>query len=402
MTTISAVPSDMACEVFPGLVGARPSASPAVAPPRHILHVINGEHYSGAERVQDLLAEQLPACGFEVTLACIKPGKFPQARRYQQAPLHQVPMRSKIDLRVVMRLAGIVRSAHSVLIHAHTPRSALVARMASILTRVPMVYHVHSPVKRDTTHAWRNRVNQWTEAISLAGSPTLITVSESLRQHMLAAGYPAARTHCVPNGVPAPAISRDDRPPTTPWVLGTVALFRPRKGLEVLLDAVAQLARADLPVRLLAVGAFETREYEQQIQQHVVARNLQDRIEWTGFTTDVAKQLTRMDLLALPSLFGEGLPMVVLEAMAAGVPVVASRVEGVPEAIEDGVSGCIVEPGSASDLADGIARVVRGEINWTQLRRRALARHGECFSDRIMASRTADIYRHVLAGRAPL
>ena len=75
-----------------------------------------------------------------------------------------------------------------------------------------------------------------------------------------------------------------------------------------------------------------------------------DAIEWTGFTQNIAAELRVMDLFVLPSLFGEGLPMVVLEAMAAGLPVVASRVEGVPEAIRHREEGLLVEPASVSPI----------------------------------------------------
>ena len=84
---------------------------------------------------------------------------------------------------------------------------------------------------------------------------------------------------------------------------------------------------------------------------------LDDAIEWTGFTSDVRSQLARMDLFVLPSLFGEGLPMVVLEAMAAGVPIVGTRVEGVPEAIRDGEDGLLAEPSDPIDLARVLAGV---------------------------------------------
>jgi glycosyltransferase involved in cell wall biosynthesis len=103
-----------------------------------------------------------------------------------------------------------------------------------------------------------------------------------------------------------------------------------------------------------------------------------------------------MDLFVLPSLFGEGLPMVVLEAMAAGVPVVATRVEGVPEAIEHGVSGLVADPSSSDDLARCLACLIRGEFQWHELRRNALQRHATRFSDRVMAAGVADVYRRVL------
>ncbi len=119
-------------------------------------------------------------------------------------------------------------------------------------------------------------------------------------------------------------------------------------------------------------------------------------ITWTGFTRDVAQQLRQMDLLVLPSLFGEGLPMVVLEAMAAGVPVVATRDAGIPEAIRHGRDGVLVAPGDAEELARAIADVVGVRYDWSSLRASAFARHARHFSDRAMAAGVAAVYRELL------
>jgi glycosyltransferase involved in cell wall biosynthesis len=110
----------------------------------------------------------------------------------------------------------------------------------------------------------------------------------------------------------------------------------------------------------------------------------------------VDAELAQMDLFVLPSLFGEGLPLVVLEAMAAGVPVVASRVEGTPEAIRDGRDGLICQPGDPHDLAAALKRVIGGQVDWHALRASALQRHAECFSDLGMAAGVASVYRRVL------
>jgi len=179
--------------------------------------------------------------------------------------------------------------------------------------------------------------------------------------------------------------------------LGTMALFRPRKGMEVLLEALAQLRAQGLPVRLRAVGGFETPEYERQLKSLCGRLGLDDVVDWVGFVRHVDRELARMDLFVLPSLFGEGLPMVILEAMAAGVPVVATRVEGAPEAIREGRDGELAEPDNARSLAGAIARVVRGESDWASLRASALARHAEGFSDRKMAEGVAEVYDRVLS-----
>ncbi len=379
---------------------ARPQQSPRTETVR-VLHVINGEHYSGAERVQDLLAGRLPELGFEVGLACVKPDQFPRVCDTLDAPLYRVPMHSRFDLRSVGRLVRIIREEGYRLLHAHTPRTLLVAALASLWTGVPLVYHVHSPTSRDSTRRWRNRVNALVEWFGLLVASAVIVVSNSLAGHVRRLGFSGRKVSVVPNGVPCraprpvrPAVRRE-------WTLGTVALFRPRKGVEILLEALAKLRSQGLPARLRAVGGFETPDYEDRVKLLAGQLGLADAVDWIGFTQHVDRELSRIDLFVLPSLFGEGLPMVVLEAMAAGVPVVATRVEGIPEAIRDGRDGVLAEPADPDALARAIARVVRGEADWLSLRDHALKRHAEGFSDRSMAAGVAAVYRRVLRASLP-
>ncbi len=124
-----------------------------------VLHLINGEFYAGAERVQDLLALHLPQFGYECGFACLKPVAFPEMRRAQTAPLHLLPMASRVDLSQVWRIARLLKRDGYRLLHTHTARTALMGRWAATLARVPMVHHVHSPTSRDTEHAFRNWAN---------------------------------------------------------------------------------------------------------------------------------------------------------------------------------------------------------------------------------------------------
>ena len=119
-----------------------------------------------------------------------------------------------------------------------------------------------------------------------------------------------------------------------------------------------------MPVRLRAVGDFETAEYRRQVVRLGEDLGLAGAVDWVGFQRDVDSQLAQMDLFVLPSLFGEGLPMVLLEAMSAGLPVISTRVEGIPEAVRDGREGLLAEPGDANELAAAIGRVVCGQVDW--------------------------------------
>jgi len=369
---------------------------PAARDVLRVLHVINGQHYAGAERVQDLLAAGLPALGFAAGFACLKPDAFPRQRQYQAAPLVELTRHGPADLRAAWELAQVVRRDGYRLLHAHTPRSVWTARMAARWAGVPLVYHVHSPVTRDSTRPWRDRGKALAERFGAAGAAHLIAVSESLRQYMIQQGYDAQRISVVPNGVPCRPVTTRPRNRREPWQLGTVALVRPRKGIDVLLRALTLVRHSGSDVRLNVVGPFESPEYARELQQLAADLGVNDLVQWSGFTRDVDAALAGMDVFVLPSLFGEGMPMVVLEAMAAGVPVVATRVEGIPEVIRDRVDGLLATPGSPEDLARAIVTLLDGRADARALAASARQRQEAHFSDRSMAAGVAAVYRRVL------
>ena len=386
---VPVVPAPESASDQPLYVGAR------------VLHVVNGEHFSGAERVQSHLGRCLPEYGVSADFACVKPGKFAQMLREQNGQWGKgfdASMSSKFDLRVAWQIAEIVRSGQYELLHAHTPRTALVAGLASRLARVPWIYHVHSPASRDSAKSLSNRVNAWTERVSLWNCSHLVTVSESLRLDCIAAGHDESQISVVHNGVPGIRPKRESTPVAGGrWTIGMVALMRARKGLEVVLEALAILREQGHEVVLRSIGPFETEEYEAAINEKIDELKVSDLVERVGFTENVPAELAKLDAMVLPSLFGEGLPMVVLEAMAAAVPVIATRVEGTPEAVTDGLEGLLAEPGDAKSLAGKIADLVTGEFDWHQMSEAAFERHAKDFSDYAMARGTARVYQQVLS-----
>ncbi len=324
-----------------------------------VLHVVNGEHYAGAERVQDLLAARLPEVGVEVAFACLKPNRFPALRHCQTAPLVNLPMRSRFDLLPAWRLARMIRQGKFDLIHTHTPRAALVGQIAAKLADVPMVHHVHGHTAVEVGRGWRAWLSAKAEKFSLAQAAAVIAVSPTAAQYISAWGVPRQRIHLAPNGVPSHN-KLSNRPIPKVWTIGVVALFRPRKGLEVLLEAMAILRRQGFPLQLRAIGGFETTTYQHEVQRLSQQLNVAPLVEWRGFRQDVNAELDALDLLVLPSILPEGMPMVLLEALAAGVPPLGSRVDGITDVIEHGQNGLLFEPGSAPALAETIAALING------------------------------------------
>ncbi len=381
---------------LPSTNNIRHKPLPTLSANLRVLHVINGEHYAGAERVQDLLAQRLPEMGVEVAFACVKPNRFPNVCRSQNTPLEKLPMRGRLDLRPAWRLARFIRRENYDLIHTHTPRAALVGRFAAQLARVPMVHHVHGHTAIEVGAGWKTWLSAKVERFSLAHAAAVIAVSPSAARYIHTWGVPERFIHLIPNGVPGRKEIPTRPAQRTCWTLGTLAMFRPRKGLEVLLQAMALLHHRGLPVQLRVIGGFESSQYQEQMLRLVDELAITRLVEWRGFRQDIDAELDAIDMMILPSVLPEGMPMAVLEAMAAGVPPIGSCVEGIAEVIHNGHDGLLVEPGNTADLANAVTSIIEGEYEWQQLSRNAVKTHAARYSDRVMAAGTAEVYRHVL------
>lgn len=364
---------------------------------KKILHIINGEFFAGAERVQDLLALNLPDEGYECFFIGLKQGDF-ESKRNSTSPFRLFEMKSKFDFGLSKRIVEFANDKDFCAVHTHTARSALIGKNVAKKLKLPFIHHVHSPTQRDTENPIRNIINAFVEdKLILPKTDHLIPVSLSLKGYLMEHKVPQEKITPVFNGVPIMLPKSEwAEPEDGTWVIGTVALFRPRKGLEILLQSIRELKDAGLNIKLKAVGTFESPEYEKQI--HQLAKNLEvaDLIEWVGFSSDVHSQLLKMHIFVLPSLFGEGLPMVVIEAMSMGVPVVSTDVEGIPDVLQNGECGEIVEPNDSKALTTGIKNYILNNKDPLAISKKALERQRERYSDKAMATGVAKVYNAIL------
>ena len=262
--------------------------------------------------------------------------------------------RASFDLAAWRPLVSRLRRERVHILHAHKFGSNVWAAALRPLTSTPVVLaHEHTwsfegqPVRKLLDRALiARRVDR------------IITVSRADRRRMAEIeGIDPDKLLFVPNGIPAPEAGsgvdlRPDLgvPPDAP-VVGTVCALRPQKALDVLVRAAAHL-RASVPgVRVLIVGDGEERA---RIERLVVELGLEDTVSLLGRRDDVPDVLRVFDVAACSSDF-EGTPLSILEYMEAALPVVATRVGGVPDLVEDGVNGRLVEPQDPEGLAAGIA-----------------------------------------------
>jgi len=313
-------------------------------------------------------------------------------------PVRAFPARSPAGMLVqVPAVAHWLRRGGADLLHCHLPLAGIAGRLAGRLARVPVVYTEHNLQER--YHPWTRRANLATWCLQAA----VVAVSEDVAASIGRHADPRVPVRVVRNGIEPP------RPPDPMAVarvraacgaadgvplVGTVAVLRAQKRLDIWLDAAGAILAAVPESRFVLVGDGPLRG---DLEAQAAAGRTTGRVHFAGLQEDVVPWLGAMDLYLMSSEF-EGLPLALLEAMCAGVPVVATRVGGVGEVVEDGESGRLVGFGDPAALA----RAAVGLLADPDLRER-LAGRGRCvvaerFGVARMAGELGALYREVLAG----
>jgi len=375
----------------------------------HVLEVFEPQDGGVPEHVL-LLAEGMLERGHRVSVAG-RPDAAPRAALEQiGVEYFPVPLTGRLpdpvaDLRAGRELLRLVGTGRFDLVHAHGQKAGLLARLAARRRRVPSVYTPHSFVY--STQLLRPRrssrirflVGRELERRLGRHTAFVIVVAESEMERALADRI-AGPTHLV---VVHPGVARRVEADPDPRLrefrgegplLGFVAGLRDQKGLPFLLDALDLLAAEGDPLRFAIVGNGPLRD---EVAARLEDPRLRDSTILLGFEGDAYRYLDCLDAFVLPSLW-EGLPMAVLEAMASGLPVVASAVDGTPEAVEDGVTGFLVPPAEPVTLAERM-REVAGDAELRaamgEAARRAAA---ERFGVDLMVDSVISVYRSALAG----
>jgi glycosyltransferase involved in cell wall biosynthesis len=318
----------------------------------------------------------LTSAGYRTLCAYMHPPGdpgFEQLRtkaRLWQAPLLSVPDRGPWDLSVIPQLLTICRRERVAVWHGHDYKSNALGLLLRRFWRMTLITTVHGWVHETR----RTPLYYWIDRLCLPRYESVICVSEDLRQRCLACGVPPDRCVLIENGIDTVEFSRQlsaeearRRVGVTPGrlVIGAVGRLSAEKGFDVLIRSADQLMREGLDAELLIVGEGDEKS---ALRTLIAELGRADRIRLLGYRSDTRELYQAMDVFALSS-FREGLPNVLLEAMALEVPVVATRVAGIPRLIRHGQNGLLVEPGDGTGLADAIATLLRNPGQRTKLGR---------------------------------
>jgi glycosyltransferase involved in cell wall biosynthesis len=266
----------------------------------------------------------------------------------------------------LLGIARHLRAARPQIVHTFLLTASLYGRLAAILARVPLVVGTEVNI-----YEHKRPAHALAERLLMAGTDRIVVSAESVRDFYVKQVHAErSKVDVIYNAVDftqaqATASRAEMRStlglPIGARVAGIIARLTEQKGYRFLFDALASHpALAD--VHLLAVGGGEQQD---ALVRDADAKGLSSRVHFLGPRRDLGNLLAAMDVFVLPSLW-EGLPLSMVLAMGAGVPVVATRVAGIPEVVDDGRTGLLVPPGDAEALGAALARV----LNEPELRRR--------------------------------
>jgi glycosyltransferase involved in cell wall biosynthesis len=358
----------------------------------HVLEILGNAILGGMETYVERLVENLPADRFAVTALCPFESPFTERLRSRDIEVLVTPMPEDPPWSSIQMTCAMIKSGAIDVLHAHLPNAHALAGIAGRLTGKPVLATLHG-----------HKVGMLDLEVHRSAGTHLSVVCRQSYFHALGLGVSAGQLSCNPNGVDTEAFKPRPRPadglraklgiPAAAKVVGFLGRLSPEKGPEVFLRAalLAQARLADAHFVFVGDGPLAA-----SLKEQIARLKLEQRVHLAGLQREVAAVLNEIDVL-VSSSHSEAMPLAVMEAMASGLPVIATRVGGIPDMIEQGESGWLVAPNDFSDIAARLEQVLATPGELERMGRSARARA----VDRMALADTVDGIAQLLTRLVP-
>jgi glycosyltransferase involved in cell wall biosynthesis len=346
----------------------------------------------GGQEIRTLSeATWLRKYGFDVLVVAQPGSRLLQEASRGGLPAAALAMGGSFDAAAFFRLRRLLRSHRVSLVHTHSSIDSWLGTLAARSLGIPVVRtrHVSIPIRRRRALVYRL-------------ADRVITPGEAVRRIVIGAGVPASKVVSIPagvdldrfhSGIAGDAVRREFQ--LTGNAVGLVANVRGSKGHRDFLAAAQLVLRTHPETRFLIVGDGIGLD---DIRRHVALTGLTGHVILTGFRDDIPEVMASLDVVVLPSTRSEGIPQVIVQALAMAKPVVATDVGGIHEVVVDGETGILVPPGDVTSLAGAITSLLNDRARAQRLGHAGQTRVREaCSMNRVM-ERTVSLYESFLAG----
>ena len=367
-----------------------------------VLQLLSSTGLYGAENVVIELAKELDLRGIKVFLGILENNSnahfaiASEAKKYIQ-DICIFPCNGKLDIKTILHLKNFLESNNINIIHSHKYKTNFYSLLLKIFKKIPLVATCHNWLSEN----YKMRLYEWLDKRILVKFDKVIAVSDEIKNQVLMSGLDPSRALKIKNGISMEKYAEQyDRDKiraefgidSNRVLIGSVGRLDRNKGITYLLRAAKPIIKEFGNISILIVGDGPSKT---ELYDEAKELGIEKNVILVEFRTDIPSILSALDIFVLPSL-KEGLPMVLLEAMASKKPVIASRVGDIPTVITNNKSGLLVNPADVNQLENSIRRLIKDKGLSNLLAEQAFKVVNDEYSSRNMTSQYIEVYREVL------
>jgi glycosyltransferase involved in cell wall biosynthesis len=364
-----------------------------------MMHLISSKGFFGAENVVVNLAKAQKNQGFDVWIGAFNDKRDPHLEIIEMAKKNNIQTvtfdcAGRFDLKTIGAIRKFITKNNMELVHAHGYKSNLYALAAGINTKLKKITTCHNWLAENT----KMRIYEQIDKLFLKSFDKIVAVSEQIKTQVLKAGVDIKKVALINNGIDLAsfklplALKRTDfNIGNDEKIAGTVGRLTKEKGHCYLLAAAADALRVVPELKILIVGEGPLKK---TLQAQARDLKIEDKVIFTGIRDDIPQLLKLMDVFVLPSLI-EGMPLALLEAMAAKVPVVTTDVGAVSSIVKDEVSGLLIPPRDSKAMSEAMTRLLLNKNKAVELADKGYEIVKRDFSVQKMASDYKQLYESI-------
>ena len=366
-----------------------------------ILQLRSSVGFFGAENVIAELSKQLSEYGYHTIIGVLENSKSPHIELAKVAEQYNLETKifkctGQFDFSTAISIRTFIKEQDIDIIHSHGYKANFYALLATLIKNVSLIATCHPWIKINL----KVKIYSWFDKLLLNRFNRIVVISEEIKQDILKSGVSENKVTVIDNGIDISRFSNKHKSndflkeyniKPAKKIIGTIGRLSEEKGQKFFIEAAKVLLEKYPDLFFMIVGDGPLKE---ELQTKALHYRIQDHLIFTGISDNIPKILAGMDIFVLPSLT-EGLPMVLLEAMAAKKPIIATDVGAIPRVISDRKSGHLIKPGNTNELIEALTILLNDQSYTSRIAQNGYETAINKYSAKEMTKKYVEIYEQL-------